>query len=405
MNFWDTFDASRTIRSFDYTKRAVRDMNYVLDSKDFENKDSEMIFQYLTRKMELVSFRDYLKRYIYEKAQLDMDFDKVPEDLYLEILSSSFTDNLADQCFSHAAKKNATLKRWLSQESVRRNVIFQLGFGLNMSAADVSLFLTNVIKEEDFNFSDETEAIYWFCFQHGLRYPAAMSLLDQYAILDIHDSILDFNPHEVSSTPELFLSDKEMLLKYLTYLKRNQVSEQDKDNAYQIFLNLYDRTRKILADIFSQDNVFPEMTRTYTVDEIGPREVESVICSGIPLSRSGNLVNMNQSTLSRQFRKQRLSRQRIDRLLKQKNRVDRFDIITLLFFIYAETVQPDFPAERVMEYIDQINDLLTQCNMSGIYPVNPYEAFVLMCLLSEEPLAVYSEVWERSFEESSSVKL
>ena len=34
----------------------------------------------------------------------------------------------------------------------------------------------------------------------------------------------------------------------------------------------------------------------------------------------------------------------------------------------------------------------------GIYIVNPYECFILMCLLTDCPLAVFSEIWEMSYE-------
>ena len=37
--------------------------------------------------------------------------------------------------------------------------------------------------------------------------------------------------------------------------------------------------------------------------------------------------------------------------------------------------------------------------MSEIYIVNPYECFLLMCLLTDCPLAVFSEIWEKSYEE------
>ena len=37
--------------------------------------------------------------------------------------------------------------------------------------------------------------------------------------------------------------------------------------------------------------------------------------------------------------------------------------------------------------------------MMEIYPVNPYEAFVVMCLVTDEPLSVYSEIWEKSYAE------
>jgi len=37
--------------------------------------------------------------------------------------------------------------------------------------------------------------------------------------------------------------------------------------------------------------------------------------------------------------------------------------------------------------------------MSEIYIVNPYECFLLMCLLTDCPLAVFADIWEMSYEE------
>ena len=83
--------------------------------------------------------------------------------------------------------------------------------------------------------------------------------------------------------------------------------------------------------------------------------------------------------------------------------MERFDLITLLFFIYAETVEPDWPAERYLKYIDAVNEILHRCGMADIYPVNPYEAFVLMCLVTDYPLYTYAEIWEKSYSDKQSV--
>lgn len=93
-----------------------------------------------------------------------------------------------------------------------------------------------------------------------------------------------------------------------------------------------------------------------------------------------------------------MGRQRISAILNREYNVDRYDLITLLFFIYAETVEPDWPAERYLKFIDEINAVLEKCGMYGIYPVNPYEAFVLMCLVTDFPMDVYAEIWEKSYE-------
>ena len=38
--------------------------------------------------------------------------------------------------------------------------------------------------------------------------------------------------------------------------------------------------------------------------------------------------------------------------------------------------------------------------MSEIYIVNPYECFLLMCLLTDCPLAVFADIWEMSYEDT-----
>ena len=119
------------------------------------------------------------------------------------------------------------------------------------------------------------------------------------------------------------------------------------------------------------------------------------------MNSNNNLTAMSASLFGSLFRNRRMSRQRISGILSGKHPVERFDLITLLFFIYAQTVEPDWPAERYLKYIDEINEILARCQMLGIYPANPYEAFVLMCIVTDYPLAVYAQVWEMSFDGST----
>ena len=43
-----------------------------------------------------------------------------------------------------------------------------------------------------------------------------------------------------------------------------------------------------------------------------------------------------------------------------------------------------------------------EAGMMSLYPVNPYEAFILMCIVSDDPLDTFAAVWEKSYEESES---
>ena len=121
-----------------------------------------------------------------------------------------------------------------------------------------------------------------------------------------------------------------------------------------------------------------------------------MLCSGIPTTDSGNLVKSGKSLLSRHFQNYRLSRQRTDGLLKRQLQPDRYDLITILFFLHAQ--KEDLTGEeRLTGFLQQVNPLLESCGMYRIHAANPYEAFIMICILSDCPLAVYGDIWEMSY--------
>ena len=54
---------------------------------------------------------------------------------------------------------------------------------------------------------------------------------------------------------------------------------------------------------------------------------------------------------------------------------------------------------RYASYIESTNAVLNECFLGEILINNPYECFVLMCILSEDPLGTYADVWEMSYGE------
>ena len=78
--------------------------------------------------------------------------------------------------------------------------------------------------------------------------------------------------------------------------------------------------------------------------------------------------------------------------------VDRFDLLTLLFFVYSQSLYdfPD-PSARLDAFLAEANEMLDACGMGQIYYANPYETFLLLCLSSELPLCTYADVWELSY--------
>ena len=57
------------VQEYEFTRRAAQRFRQVVSLDSFEDEDADVIFHYLYKEMELVSFGDHLKRYIYERAE------------------------------------------------------------------------------------------------------------------------------------------------------------------------------------------------------------------------------------------------------------------------------------------------------------------------------------------------
>ena len=397
MRFLDTADFESTIRDFEFTRRARNQMLQVVTSEDFADMDAEAIFRHLYQTMEIVSFKDYLKRYIYERAGIQEPFKSVPDDVYREIIAYSFEENAAPHYFEPTTTKwTATIKGWLQHDSVRRSVVFLLGFGLRMSDQDVSVFLMKVLKDEDYDFTDPVETVFWHCYHNGKSYAEAQSLLKEaeaFSQTGRKETIRVENSEEALSA---HLDDTKALIRYLAYLNTADTGNKKRQAAYHHFCRLIELSKGIIAQMYSEDLASDQIQKQAVPKEITSMDIEQVISCGIPVTKSGNLQKASSSLLSRQFHNFRLSRQRIDGVMKKQLQVDRYDLITLNFFLFSQK-EYESPEDRLRDFMDDMNRILRESGLKELYIVNPYESFILMCLLSEVPLATYAEVWEMSF--------
>ena len=66
-SLWQDLDFERTVqntvRDFEFTKRAYKDFYHVVNLDEFEDQDAQVIFQYLYKKMGMVSLRANWERW------------------------------------------------------------------------------------------------------------------------------------------------------------------------------------------------------------------------------------------------------------------------------------------------------------------------------------------------------
>lgn len=389
------------ITETDFTMLAWESLYDTVDDARFDDKDASLIYTSLKKRMKPLVFGDYLKRYIYRRAELTTPFSEVPDEEYQEIIKYSFSDTCTPAGFEKSTSKLSQLsKNWLNQRSVKRKVVFLLGFGLSMKADDVNMFLTKALLEPSINPKDPFEVICFYCYKNGYNFLKFEQLYEQYgkikpqkadADILISDRTIVFNTNMLSIDTDVALAG------YLATLKETKNASVISLSAKRQFDVLYERSRTLIAEVFSTSR---NGCAPYKPEDITEGDFEHVLCSAVPKDRHGNLTPSKDSKLSDIFGGKRISRHHLFEVVNGKIEPDRFDIITLNFLIFAlEADKYPNARKRYDDFFVSTNEVLSDCLFGELYVQNPYECFVLMCILSQDPLGTYADVWELSYEE------
>ena len=421
------------IRDFDFTDAAWESLYDAVDDTQFLEKDAQLIYNSLKHRLKIISFGDYLKRYIYQKAGLTEPFSEVSTAEYQSIIQSAFFDNHTPESFSPTtAKLSALSKNWLTQQTVKRNVVFLLGFGLNMSVDDVNMFLTKALREQEINPKDPFEVICWYCYHKRYNYLKFTQLWQIYN--DTLPNALDtgsvYNEQTIGVRNSMYaIHNDTTLIAHLARLKANENISKMRFTSKKCFDALYDEARDLIAKMYNtyeteeyenavnayihklshnerlydsekQKRIeqFRSKQKVFHKDDITESDIEHIICAAIPTDRHGNLTPSKASELNNQFAGKRFSRQRIGDILSGNTEVTRFDLITLNFFVFSQKLD-EYPSskDRYLKFHQSMDAILEKCFLGKLYVQNPYECFVLMCVLSDDPLGTYADVWELSY--------
>ena len=381
-----------------FTNLAKKSLDKFIRSDALSDEaDATIINNFLLKQTFNVSFGSHLKRYIRHHHDFKKNKHDITDNDIIDYLCSSFKEH---EIPPKPAITSRAIKGWLTQRSIRRSTMFSIGFGLDMSADDVSTFLVKVLNERDFDFSNKEETVYHYCFQNHYGYSKASWLLENYSSVNSDEPVGHLSPEHLKT-------DREVCI-FLNQLEVKRYYETNQQIAFDIFSQLLNEVRTIIADTYNKDyqrdlsfmGFFSKLKKKptqYTYESITDYDIEQALYNAIPLDKMGNLQKMLSSNLKDAFRGYRLTRQRMSNILLQKQQVERFDLLTLLFYVHARNYEGQDKLIRGKDFIDHANEMLSKCNMMQLYVTNSYEAFLLLCLLDEYPLNCFSDVWESSY--------
>ncbi len=408
--------SEETANILDFTGNAWEILYRTVDSARFETDDSELIYEAIQKQIQFVPFGEYLKRYIYEKTGMTGDYANVPPEDYQQTIIDSFHETHTPASFTpKTTRLSALVKNWLTQSTVSRQVVFLLGFGLSMTVEEVNDFLRKGIREQGINAKDPFEVICWYCYKNGYSYPKYESLMRIYTETDPGASDLGmlYDEYTISLRQAVRnLNSDAALIRYVLKLKTPDNRSAVSRSVYECFTGLYQETRETVADYFNA--IEDEKTishygisrsgqkrKVYTAEDISGYDVEKVLYSAVPRDRHDNLIPVRRSHLNEQFNGYRIHRQRIADILEGRTEANRYDLLTLYFFVFSQRELDSYRnrRRRFEAFIEGANERLQKCWLSQIYVTNPYECFVLMCVLSDDPLGTFSDVNEMAYEE------
>ena len=377
------------IRSYSYTPKAWRQIRETQECEAFWSMEADTIYQTLTARFRTVPFREYLKRYLYEKAGMYRPFGSVPMEEYAYIITAAFQESGTPCSFEPGTTKvNQAVRNWLTRDRVSRETMLLMGFGLYMTTDDVNAFLTKALHGPVLDEDDPMEAICRYCYTHGYRFQKYSQMIALYRTMGTkvdRDQVEANQPLNRVQSRAAIEEDVRLLEKLQDGRSRYGGSTPAWLARMAAFQKLYDQARNMLTS--SEKGNF-----------IRPRSLERVLSAAIPMSAHGNLVPIVRAAQNAGFAQKRFSRQRIHRIQAGEQAPARYDLLTLQFFLSSERekMQEDRKA-ALKSFADEADELLAGLGFGVLYPADPFDAFLILCMLTADPLGTYSDVMEQAY--------
>ena len=333
------------------------------------------------------------------------------------------------------------LEEWLNMPASRldRDTCFLFAFGLNMNEEWTSYLLTDVLCKADFNPRDPKEAIYYYCLYNNLKYYGVKQWLKKYEDVEPQARTQDLYTKVMSYDLQILAEDRDEkgFLEYLAeckYLQQNRTSKKQKfsETKAKVF-------NRLLVELYSALSYEKETRRNreweryeaarYVVEHEsqparykreearraekaihkalnrGEREDLESILLWLSQSPTGNEAAPVSKTLQELFQKKILwmpsfTPSSIRKQIEDKTtEIKREDILLAAFILCANdkgSYMRGKDYSNRMSYFTYMADYwLEKAGFGEFYFLGPFELFLSICLLQQNPLEYVLSVWKQ----------
>lgn len=366
-----------------------RSLDRVLDSEyHILDEDENLSGNYLLESPDFKSFNTGLTELMQQKGYTGNPEDA---DAKYHFLQESCKKN-------HISLTRSVVKSWfqdtrpISSRSSRENV-YKLCFALNCTLEEVIDFFFHVYFECPFNFRVWQEAVYYFCFLHGLGYDVALSLCTQAenifeAVEPVSTELLYTHTRKIGYAIDKLQTTEDLL----SYLKQHQNEFlAANQTAYDYADKLIQENTQLALEIFQSEKVEQGYQARKTYQQQNTDLFLLVLFD----------FDMHQENKERSFAKESnfpelvssnfISKENISRILSRKKvsyDTLRKNLMILEFFNYFAHLKLEMEKrgeifccyeEDFEVFLDELSDLLNSCGYPPLYARNPFDWLIMHC--------------------------
>lgn len=290
-----------------------------------------------------------------------------------------------------------TPKNWLNGgerpkkgEDSRRKM-FVLAFALGLSVEETVYLFQRVFLDRAFNPRNHKELIYYYCIENNLPFSKAVEMISQ----------VDFENSDVT--------DKTVYTKVIADVIEQSKSESDiiqyinshphnfsinNIAAKDIVTQYISRAKKfVLEEIQSFDSLYVANKDKDSTNFM----YETIIGQTITTDRGTDKSLFKNADLPKEISTSFPTPQIFAKLHKNPTYDELRKMLIVLFsYCFWYKIQKTNDYADIDDYVEQLNDLLTEANLPTIYPGNPMDWLFCFCTMADRPLdtfrAILSEV-------------
>ena len=353
-----------------------------------QTTDDSMILDAMRGELKTIPFGDYLKRYIYMNSGMTGDFREIPDRSYRHTLMDAFRDHGTPSSMDDSEAHLSTVtKRWLGQYSVGRETALLIGFGLGMLEEEVNQMLMKELHDHRLDPENPLEGICQYCYRHRYGWQKMQQLR----------MIYEAGPERLD---ELLPGANRR-----GRLEDQRTAVQERELMKKLFqagpvTSMARKTRETFQALFEETKGKIQLESSGRLGrDITLADIERVFCPIVMRDRHGNLKLRLQEDVKRELSSHWFTRQHLHMVVSGKKEPDRYDLLTMGFYLRTGTGQRSEKEERVRCFQEEMNRMLAECGYGPMYAADPYECFLMMAMASADPMDTFLSVMEKAQEQ------